>query len=84
MDEHPERWDKAMAQEQMPWPQYIVDSNHLDEIRQRYNFSAIPLIVFTDSNGREIKRYLGNKANNSTPYVTVIDGVLSGKNNTPN
>lgn len=82
MDKHPERWHQAMGQEQMTCPQYIADSNQIETIRQQYNFDAIPLIVFTDGNGREIKRFTGNKSNSSAPYVRVIETALL-KNSVP-
>jgi thiol-disulfide isomerase/thioredoxin len=70
-------WKKALKEEQMGWPQFIIMEKDLNKTMAKYRFSSIPLIVFTDKNGHEIKRFSGYNANQTTKYITFIKGRLS-------
>ncbi|WP_345163631.1 TlpA disulfide reductase family protein [Nibribacter koreensis] len=59
IDEQQENWHKALAKENMPWQQLVVEKDQIDLIKQKFNFSAIPLVVITDNNGKEVKRVVG-------------------------
>jgi thiol-disulfide isomerase/thioredoxin len=72
IDEKKDNWTKALDQEKMLWEQYIVDSNKIDEVQQQFNFSAIPLVVFTDNKGKEIKRFIGYEKEQKMNYLAVI------------
>ncbi len=77
IDENKNMWEKALQKEKMVWPQYIVDKDKIDIVKQQYNFSAIPLVVFTDSKGIEIRRFVGFDPNQKGLYREVMDKVLS-------
>jgi len=79
IDEKPESWQKALSQEQMGWQQLIVDREEIDLVKQKFNFSAIPLIVLADSRGKEIKRFTGYEENNGKLYRTMLEEKLGKK-----
>ena len=68
IDEKPENWQKALGQEKMSWPQLIVDKEQISSFQEKFNFAAIPLIIMTDSRGKELKRFVGYEDNNDELY----------------
>ena len=58
MDENKDNWEKALRQEKMTWRQYLVDKEKIDLVKQQFNFSAIPLVIFTDKTGKEIMKFI--------------------------
>lgn len=77
IDEDPERWKKALNEEKMGWPQFVADSGKVEQIRQTFNFNAIPMVIFTDSQGKEIKRFRGYSKERSAQYEEVIKASLA-------
>ena len=69
-------WVKALADEKMPWPQCLVDKEKIDEVMQQYNFSSIPLVVFTDKSGYEIAKISDYYEENKLKYETIISKFL--------
>ncbi|AMM52636.1 hypothetical protein TH61_17675 [Rufibacter sp. DG15C] len=59
IDEQQENWHKALTTENMPWQQLVVEKDKIDQVQHTFNFSAIPLVVITDSQGKEVKRIVG-------------------------
>jgi thioredoxin-like negative regulator of GroEL len=43
---------------------------------QQFGFAAIPLVVFTGGDGREIKRFTGYEPENKMVYMQTIDSLL--------
>jgi thiol-disulfide isomerase/thioredoxin len=76
IDKDEELWREALKKENMNWPQYIVEPDQIEKVQQQYNFAAIPLVVFTDSHGNEIKRFVGNDPAKDNVYSTVIESTL--------
>jgi thiol-disulfide isomerase/thioredoxin len=72
IDKNRSDWDKAVKQENMPWIQFLVDNDKIEEVRQQYNFTAIPLVVFTDKAGNELARFVGLDAGNKAKYESLI------------
>ncbi|TVT39303.1 AhpC/TSA family protein [Hymenobacter setariae] len=72
-------WQQALGQEQMRWSQGIVEENQLDVIKQRFNFSAIPCVVFIDKDRREIRRFTGYSEANPTHYRALLAKELASK-----
>jgi thiol-disulfide isomerase/thioredoxin len=79
IDENKEQWQAALEKERMNWAQFIVDSNQIQKVKQQYNFAAIPLVVFTDGQGNEIKRFVGNAPGEEKLYHEVIKSTLNIK-----
>lgn len=79
LDEKPESWQKALSQEQMGWQQLIVDKEQIELMKQKFHFSAIPLVILADSRGKEIKRFVGYEKDNVQLYKTVLEEKLKGK-----
>ncbi len=63
----------------MGWTQYLVDKDKIDLVRQQFNFSAIPLVVFTDKAGREIKKFTGYDKEQKNNYEAVIKKFIDTK-----
>jgi thioredoxin-related protein len=57
----------------MHWTQYIVDKEKIDLVKQEFNFSAIPLVIFTDKTGKEIKKFSGYDKEQMKNYEAVIN-----------
>ncbi|MCZ4222595.1 TlpA family protein disulfide reductase [Pedobacter rhodius] len=72
IDENKEYWQNALKYEKMSWDQFIVDEKDMDIIMARYRFSSIPLVVFIDQNGNEIKRFNGYAPNRTSEYLSFI------------
>jgi thiol-disulfide isomerase/thioredoxin len=72
MDDNGDNWKKALSQERMNWPQYIVDRDKLEIIKQQFNFRAIPFVVFTDNAGKEIMKFTGYDKEQKKNYEAVI------------
>jgi thiol-disulfide isomerase/thioredoxin len=73
IDDNKDNWIKALNQEKMQWTQYIVDKDKIELVEAQFNFSAIPLVVFTDKTGREIKRFSDYNKERKKEYETVIN-----------
>lgn len=73
IDDDKDNWTKALSQEKMPWAQYIIDKDKIDLVKQQFNFSAIPLVVFTDNTGKEIMKFIGYNKEQKTNYEAVIN-----------
>lgn len=72
IDESDKLWEAALKKEKMEWQQLITDNALLEKLKDSYNFSAIPLIVFTDRNGLELGRFLGYNPNQEEQLKNLI------------
>jgi len=72
-------WLTALKQENMTWDQFRVDEKDRIKIFALYSYSAIPLVVFTDKNGKELKRFKGYDAGNLSGYKKIISEHLQVK-----
>lgn len=72
IDEDTSKWEKALSEERMSWPQYHVENAKIIEIMQQFNFSSIPLVVFTDKMGMEVERVSGYYKENNEKYEAII------------
>lgn len=76
IDEEKEKWERALSQEKMDWPQYLVSLDKMELVKQQFNFSAIPYVVFTDAKGMEIKTFIGYDKEQKKHYEAVINQYL--------
>lgn len=76
IDENKDNWRKALSQEKMSWSQYLVEKDKIDVVQQQFNFSAIPLVVFTDKTGKEIMKLTGYDKDQKKKYESVINKIL--------
>jgi thiol-disulfide isomerase/thioredoxin len=58
-DKDAHKWQKAMQEEQMPWPQLIADSAAMNSLGPKFKFSAIPCLIVVDKTGKEVYRTMG-------------------------
>ena len=72
IDEYNDRWKQALEQENMSWQQLIVSKEKMQETKEVFSFTTIPLVIFTDSSGREIKRIPDYDPDNKKVYEAVI------------
>jgi len=73
IDEKKEQWLKAVAYEKMNWPQVHVPLTQIADVQNQFRFVTIPLIVFTDNKGREIKRFADYDPDNIGAYESLIN-----------
>lgn len=73
IDEDAIKWRKAVEEELMPWPQLLVPGKDADRIKAQFGVYAVPVVVFTDENNKEIKRFTGYNENNLLKYKAFID-----------
>lgn len=45
-------WRKAVAEEAMPWPQFVADKAQKDVLRSEYRITAIPFLLVINPQGR--------------------------------
>ena len=76
IDEDPDSWRKAMEYEKMGWEQFIVSSDSIPIIKAKYNFNAIPLVIFTDSSGKELRRFIGFHKDNPNLFAKFISDFM--------
>lgn len=76
IDEKKENWLHAVAQEKMDWPQVHVPLEKIDAVQNQFRFITIPLIIFTDNNGREIKRFADYDPDHVTNYESLINNYI--------
>ena len=79
IDENKGNWEKALSQEKMNWTQYLVDKDKIDIVKQQFNFSAIPLVIFTDKTGKEIMKFIGYDKEQTKDYEAVIKKFIVSK-----
>lgn len=77
IDKNETAWKQAVNQEKLAWEQFVVDKNELNKIFSRYQFSSIPLVIFTDNQGKEVKRFSGYQPDNTPDYLKFINEYLS-------
>ena len=77
LDNNKEMWKTALLEEDMQWKQLIVDSLLSEKVKNSYNFSAIPLIIFSNSRGLEIARFTGYEPTDKDEYTPLIKKYLS-------
>lgn len=71
VDTDEDAWRKALEEEKMPWDQCIIrDSEKI--IDASYDIAAVPLIVFTDRDGNEIKRFVGSDEKDVKEFEKII------------
>jgi thiol-disulfide isomerase/thioredoxin len=77
VDKNKEAWKSTLQKENMNWEQLIVDDTLLDEVKNRFNFNTIPLVIFTDNKGIEITRSSDYRPENKSKYEGIIKKYLS-------
>jgi thiol-disulfide isomerase/thioredoxin len=79
IDEDKDNWEKALRQEKMNWTQYLVEKEKIDLVKQQFNFSAIPLVIFTDKTGKEIMKFTGYDKEQKKNYESLIQKFIVSK-----
>ena len=75
-DRKRENWKKAMDEENIPWEQFVLDSTDLQEIQDKFIFSAIPTSIIIDRNGIKLKHYTGMDDTDFQNCVAFLDKYL--------
>ncbi len=76
IDKNKKDWNTALIQEQLNWDQFIISENELDKIEAQYAFTAIPIVIFTNRNGKEIARFRGFSLDHLDSYKKLIEANL--------
>jgi thiol-disulfide isomerase/thioredoxin len=77
LDDNRSNWNTALSQEQMSWDQYILNQKEKDAIKAEYAFESIPLVVFTNKEGRSLGRFSGYSPAHIEEYIKVIEANLN-------
>ena len=59
--------------EKMNWPQVHVPLTQIADVQNQFRFITIPLIIFTNNKGREIKRFADYDPDNISAYESLIN-----------
>lgn len=59
IDENNADWHKALLEEKMNWRQLFVNADTQERFHKDLDFNSIPLTIFIDKKGRELKRFVG-------------------------
>lgn len=78
MDKDSAVWKKTMSLFELTWPQYLIPKDQLEMVTNKYQINGIPLVVFTDRQGRVVKRFQGYSKKNIELYMAYIDEFLDG------
>lgn len=65
-------WYTALSQEKMGWDQFILNESERHRVMSEYAFSSIPMVVFTDKNGKELARFTGYSLDHVKGYKKLI------------
>ena len=76
IDEDKENWLKALEQEKMGWTQLYADTYDRAKIKNQFEITSIPMVVFIDNNRKLIKRYIGIDSNSYAEYSKVIAEII--------
>ena len=72
-DRDADKWKQAMNEQDMPWPQFILDSTQYERGEALYNFTAIPVTILTDNKGYEILRTVGFENESDNKVIKYIE-----------
>jgi thiol-disulfide isomerase/thioredoxin len=72
IDKNKEQWKKALAQEKMSWQQLIIGNEMMEKTMALFGFVTIPLVIFTEGSGVEIKRIPDYDPENKKLYEAVV------------
>jgi thiol-disulfide isomerase/thioredoxin len=77
LDDNRSNWNTALLEEQMSWDQYILNQKEKDAIKAEYAFESIPLVVFTNKEGKSLGRFSGYSPAHIEEYIKVIEANLN-------
>lgn len=72
IDTEPGLWQKALQQEQLPWQQFIIPKEKIEEIENIFSFTTIPFVVFTTRDGKELGRIADYDPDNTARYDSIL------------
>jgi len=72
IDKDTSAWKNAIIDDKPEWDQFLVEKKDLNKIMARFQFSSIPLVIFTDSDGNELKRFDGYQPGQVPNYLNYI------------
>ncbi|WP_316834163.1 TlpA family protein disulfide reductase [Pedobacter nutrimenti] len=76
IDRKKKDWDIALGQEKLNWDQFLVNESEIDEVKAQYTFTSIPLVIFTNGDGKELARYIGYNEDHVNGYKKIISDNL--------
>jgi thiol-disulfide isomerase/thioredoxin len=72
IDNTKESWQNALKVENMSWRQLIVPSGKINKFNTTFEVGSIPYIIFLDSGGKLLKRFIGYDKNSIGEYTQII------------
>lgn len=77
IDENKNNWLKAVSAFNMNWTQVYVFPDKIQSVQDQFRFKTIPLVIFTDGEGKEIKRFPDFDPANRGLYRSVISTYIN-------
>ena len=73
LDDDKDQWIKALEKEQMPWKQLLLSSENRKYSKELFSYNgSIPTILFIDSKGSIVKKYIGFSKTRGHEFETLI------------
>jgi thiol-disulfide isomerase/thioredoxin len=70
-------WKQAIKSENMEWDQFIIVNTELDNFKNIFNISAIPITILCDKNGTELSRFNGYDSKQGKDMEEMLDKYLN-------
>lgn len=78
LDDDKDLWVKALEKEKMPWKQVLLSSENRKYSKELFSYNgSIPTILFIDSKGSIIKKYVGYDKSRGNEFETLISKYIS-------
>jgi thiol-disulfide isomerase/thioredoxin len=78
LDDNKDLWIKALEKEKMPWKQLILSTENRTYSKELFSYNgSIPTILFIDSKGSIIKKYIGYDKSRGNEFETMINKYTS-------
>ena len=77
IDTDKKAWEKAMADENMPWEQLLSDNK--DKTMELYQFSGIPTLYLIDREGKIVTKFTGYSPEAEATVKQAIEKGISGQ-----
>ena len=78
LDDDKDLWIKALDKEKMPWKQLLLSSENRTYSKELFSYNgSIPTILFIDSKGSIIKKYVGYDKSRGNEFETLIAKYIS-------
>jgi thiol-disulfide isomerase/thioredoxin len=77
VDKNPDEWKGMVKKLNMNWSQLWLDPTFVDDYKDQFQFNGtIPMILFVNSKGTVVKKYIGNEEKNFDEWVLLVQSQI--------